>query len=318
MGQSLLEGGRWHDSDLAQKVRTVIQSNPDKWGVSIKFQYDPELFDGSTYHGGIRILKRSILPRQMAASLGTAIVVQGGKMKQIDEETKAALMELGVSEEKVMELAQRQKSLPEEVNTKEKETEITESNDTSIVAKIKSLLGITPETAKPDAEEQSETDTEVEREKVQETEVEKEEIEKEVESKIEVEVPEIVLTDEAMKAISLKTAQVITPAIAKALGPIAEQVKALTEWKAEWGENVQKRLVEVEKDVETKVAEKIDSLPPIVKVRTTELKQAETTEQPNVPALSTPNTRNAEFVKSVSDIVTQALGAHFGSGEFKL
>ena len=307
LGQSLLEGGIWHDTTLAQKVRSVIQTDPDKWGVSIKFQYDPEQFDGSVYHGGIRILKRSILPRQMAASLGTAIVVQGGKtMKVIDEATKGVLMEFGLTAEEVTELSEKQKSLPDVANVKEKQT---------IWSILKGLLIETPETTTtPDVVEQPAAEAEVNQEKSQDTKAVDEKIEETVEVPVTKASPlsELVLTEEAVKTISMQTAQIVAPAIQKALDPILQQLSSLTDW----SEAVTKRLAEVEKDIETKVAEKIDSLPPIVKIRTTELKQAETQEQPDIQ--STPTTRNAEFVKSVSEIVTQALGSALGTGEFKL
>lgn len=233
-------------------------------------------------------------------------------MKEIDETTKEALMELGMEKEKVEELAEQQKSLPQatEPNVKEKENET--KADETLLAKLKKLILGTPETAQPDAEERSkETEVEVEQDESQEKEAKEVEVETPVRQE-----SEYVLTEEAVKTISLRTAQVISPAIAKALNPIVEQVQSLTKWSEEWSESVQKRLVEVEKDIETKVNDKIAQLPPVVKVRTTELKAAEEPTQSVTPAESL--SRNAEFIEAVSGIVTQAMGKALGSGEFKL
>lgn len=121
----LIEGGTFRNTTLAQKVRARIQEQPDDDGVSIKFRYDPTQFDGVSYLGGIQIMKRAVLPYDMAASYGTAIAaVQGGKMaKSIDEATKAALLGYGVTEEQLADLIEKQKSLPEEPNVKFKENE---------------------------------------------------------------------------------------------------------------------------------------------------------------------------------------------------
>jgi hypothetical protein len=124
LNTQLIEGGEWYNDSKAQRVREKVSTKPTQWGVSIKFHYDPEQFSEKVYQGGIRILKRTILPRGMAASYGTAIAVTGGvSMKKIDEETKAALSELGLSEDEIAGLVEKQKALPVELNVKEKEGE---------------------------------------------------------------------------------------------------------------------------------------------------------------------------------------------------
>jgi len=62
LGKQLFESGTWFDTPKAVKAREVVSTDPDHWGVSIKFRYDPELFDGIRYLGGIRILKADHSP----------------------------------------------------------------------------------------------------------------------------------------------------------------------------------------------------------------------------------------------------------------
>lgn len=122
LGNQLIEGGEWGTDARSERVREKVQADLEHWGVSIKFKFDPEKFDGKVYKGGIRILKRTILPRQMAASYGTAIAVTGGTgMKKYDEETKAALSELGLSDDEIAALVEKSKALPAEENVAIKE-----------------------------------------------------------------------------------------------------------------------------------------------------------------------------------------------------
>jgi len=116
-GDILLEGGSWHDTPAAVKAREAVAANPDRWGVSLKFRYNRALKRDGRYTGDIRILKRTILPKSMAASYGTAIVVQGGEAmsKALDDTTVEALRELGRSDEEIEELAESQKALPGDV-----------------------------------------------------------------------------------------------------------------------------------------------------------------------------------------------------------
>jgi len=122
LDKQLIEGGEWYTDERSRRVRERVMATPSRWGVSIKFRFDPEQFKEKVYQGGIRILKRSILPRRMAASYGTAIAVVGGRsMGKIDEETKAALRELSLSDEEIEALVEKQKSSLTEEHVKEKE-----------------------------------------------------------------------------------------------------------------------------------------------------------------------------------------------------
>lgn len=305
----LIQGGPWYNDSRAVNARKSVQSDPDYWGTSIKFVYDPKQFIDGVYIGGIRIKKCTILPRSMAASHGTAIAILGGEqtMKELDQETKDALLKLGIDESKIEELAERSKSLPDEMNVK------TKDETPSIIDEIKSLiaraLGKKPEapeqTAQPDVAEQSKT-TETEVAPVETTQ------EPEVAKEVDVELPTI--TSETVKAIAETVALSLAPSIQQVVQPLAETLTSITQWQ----ESIEKRLLEAEKDIETKVVEKLESQPPVVKVRTTELKQAET-DEPVTAILDSPANQNtAEFVKAVTDIVSGALKNKLDLPEIKL
>lgn len=120
-------GGTWYDTAKATRAREAIQAEPEAWGVSIKFRFNPQRKVGGIYTGDIQVLKHSILPQEMAASFGTAIAVQEGKSmsKQLDDKAAEALRKLGHSEDEIAELAEKQKALPEEENVVEKEDSAT-------------------------------------------------------------------------------------------------------------------------------------------------------------------------------------------------
>ena len=120
-------GGTWYDTPRAVKARQAVQRDPDYWGMSIKFRYDPQRKVKGIYTGNIEFLKYTILPKAMAASYGTAIAVQGGEpmSKAMDDKTVEALGQLGLSEDEIEELAQKQKALPLEENVAQKEGEDT-------------------------------------------------------------------------------------------------------------------------------------------------------------------------------------------------
>jgi hypothetical protein len=143
-GSSKIGGsGVWYDTAKAANARKAIQADPEHWGVSIKFRFNPAKLVRGVYTGDIQILKHSILPQAMAASYGTAIAVQGGEMgKQLSEETAEALRNLNVSEEEIAELAEKQKALPEEENIVEKEETTQVPERGTIWAELGKALGI--------------------------------------------------------------------------------------------------------------------------------------------------------------------------------
>ncbi|HUT18330.1 MAG TPA: hypothetical protein VM366_04150 [Anaerolineae bacterium] len=99
-------GGSWYNTPMATRAREAVQTDPDRWGVSLKFRYDPARKVRGIYMGGVKVLKYTILPQAMAASYGTAIAVKGVDLvgKALDAKTLAALVELGLSEDEIAEL----------------------------------------------------------------------------------------------------------------------------------------------------------------------------------------------------------------------
>ena len=115
-------GGTWLDTAKATSAREAIQAEPDYWGVSLKFRYNPQRLVRGVYTGDIQVLKHSILPQAMAASYGTGIAVQGGNVsKALDEKAAEALRKLGHTEDEVAALAEKQTAAPAEENVVEKE-----------------------------------------------------------------------------------------------------------------------------------------------------------------------------------------------------
>jgi hypothetical protein len=147
-------GGPWDETDIATRTRGAIQADPERWGMSLKFRFDPKKRVHGVYTGGIQILKHSILPREMAASYGTAIAVQGGEMsKQLDEKTVEALAQLGHTEDEIADLAEKQKALPEEENVVTKEEQAAQGNGVlkQLWQQLSKMFGTEPEEVAPDA-----------------------------------------------------------------------------------------------------------------------------------------------------------------------
>jgi len=290
LGKRLMQGGEWFDDSRSARARVKVKARPDHWGVSIKFKYDPEQFDGKVYKGGIRILKCTILPRQMAASYGTAIAVHGGDtMKRIDEETIAALKELDMTDEEIAALVEKQKALPAEefVKVKEEETETkTESDGKSIdamseaievrtpvgffdmikaeVQKVVDSFKKTPEPEQPTADvgENSTAEPEVESEK---------EVAQESETKSEPEEEKQFVTKELLQAYGKELAQTIVAAIVKEVAELKLKQDKAEEKAKKQEATINKQLAELAKPVEQRVMDRLAELPPIVKTRVSHL-----------------------------------------------
>jgi hypothetical protein len=323
----LVQGGPWYSDPRATRARKSVQARPDYWGLSIKFVYDPDQFVDGVYHGGIRIKKCTVLPRRMAASHGTAIAVLGGeqKMKELDQETVEALVELGVEKQEIEALAERSKSLPDEQNTKTKEGDSLLDQIKALVAKALGTKKEAPESeaAQPDVVEQSTEKAETEvapAEKTQENTNANVNVETKADGVTEEEAPveeakqPVASESGNVKALTEVVVQSLAPSIKEAMQPLAESLASIKRWQ----EDIEKRLVETEKDIETKVVEKLESQPPIVKVRTTELKQAEIDEP--VTGIMDPSgeTFSKEFMDGVKDIVSAALKGKINMPEVKL
>jgi len=120
-------GGPWYGTPLATGAREAVQANPDYWGMSVKFRYNPSRKVRGVYAGDIEFLKYTILPQAMAASYGTAIAVEGGQaVKELSDDQRKALADLNLTEEQIAEFAQKQKALPPEENVVEKDEQTPE------------------------------------------------------------------------------------------------------------------------------------------------------------------------------------------------
>jgi len=260
-GKRLVESGTWDDTDMARRVMKAVTENPDHWGISIKFVYDPSKFDGEKYHGNIRIRKRSILPQEMAASFGTRIVAMtGGEFmnKEMSKETRDALKQLGITEEEIEMLAEKRLT-PDEPNTVEKqevepaETAEQEKKKPSVWERIKAMLSNIAieddDTVEPDADTGG---VESEPEVTEPAEVQEKEV-----------VPQ--MDAEMLKAFA---EAVTAPLVAK----LAEQGAEIDSLKA--------RVAEAEGVVEDKILNKLIELPPVVKVRASQVEIASETPEP--------------------------------------
>lgn len=173
-GKQLVESGTFDDTEIARGAIKAIQDDPDYWGVSIKFVYDPSKFDGEQYNGNIRIKARTILPQEMAASYGTRLVAIGGEnpmSKELSKQAREALQKLNVPEEDIEKLAEKQ--VEPEPNTVEKGDEETQPETVEVEKtlwnKIKSVFSV--KDAETGGEEVAEVEPVEAQEKVQETEL---------------------------------------------------------------------------------------------------------------------------------------------------
>jgi hypothetical protein len=251
----LCAGGTWRDTDKATRTREVIQAEPDYWGMSLKFRFDPRRKFRGVYTGAIQALKHSILPQSMAASWGTAIAVQGGNQmaKELDEKTRDALARLGHSEEEIAELAEKQKALPEETNVVEKEDTTTEEGKAGLVETLWRSLGkaagFSPEVA-PDAS------TPDEARKADEVQAPAQEPEpgEATAKQVEGDTPQPADVGAIAKAFSETLAPIIQ-------GQLEERDKRIATLEAQ--------IKVLGTDIETKVQERLASLPPIATVAPT-------------------------------------------------
>jgi len=72
IGMFLIESGTFDDADMAVQVRSTVNANPEKYGLSIGFKYRPDDLADNCYEK-IRIFERSIVEEQDTAALFTNI-----------------------------------------------------------------------------------------------------------------------------------------------------------------------------------------------------------------------------------------------------
>ena len=236
-GKRLIEGGPFDDTGLARGAIKAVESDPDYWGVSIKFVYDPSKFDGEKYHGNIRIRKRTILPQEMAASFGTKFVAMdgGNKMKdELSDKARAALEKLLVSKDEIEALAEKQAEPEPNVVEKAETVEVKKS----VWERLKeALLGVDEE---PEPEPHAETGGEEIIEEVEPAEVQEKQ--------------------EDMTKVIEKMAVAISTPLIEQIGTLAASIKAM-----------ESRLKEAEQAVEDKFLLKLAEVPPVVKVRASQV-----------------------------------------------
>jgi hypothetical protein len=259
-GNRLIEGGTFDDTDLARGAIKALEADPDHWGVSIKFVYDPSNFDGEKYNGNIRIPKRTILPQEMAASHGTKLVAIGGpnamEKQQVSERAREALEKLNVPQEEIEALAEKQ--VEAEPNTVEKEAEETpeaeketvEAQPEPEVVEVEKSLWDRLKSAfsKPEAEEAVEPDAEtggaetLEVEPVEAQEKETQEVDLAAEFKGLLDV----YTEATIEAvgITMKEQREQITVLGEAVLMLSEQIKAL---QGPIEDKIEKRLAELPK-----------------------------------------------------------------------
>lgn len=308
LANKLVEGGTWRDTDMATKARDAVDSDPDFWGVSIAFLPDREQFDGVTYEGGIRILKRTILPKSMAASYGTAIKnMTGGIM---DDKQKMALGLLGQSDDEIAALEEKQKMNTELVqkdddnsndnsdeNSDETTPESTEGddvatkdkdNETEEAGMLQRLMGMLK------LGDKSEPETEKATEEEDTINPATEEIVKGLVTSL--------VTD--MQAQITKDLQVdLVEAINKALEPLGPVMTEVVERQL----SLEKRVVQLAQPIEEQVADKLADLPPVVKVSVSDIKSQRLSNKATLPEGAN-KTFASKLFAEIEKSVTAVLG----------
>jgi hypothetical protein len=313
LGFQLVESGTWRNTDKARMVRSKISEDPDNWGVSIQFKFDPKQFDGTTYQGGIQITKRAVLPRSLAASYGTAIAIQGGhEMFKMTDEKKEVLRDMGFSEEDIESFAEKNKDTDPNVKHKEKkEEEIEEKVEEKVEPTLRSrawsaftnLFG-EPQTTQPDVVENKTEDpakisVEVEEKKEDKT-------EDKVEDKTDDKVDDDETTKNTMVALFTTMAEETSKAIQKSIAPLQEKIISL-----------ESRLLESEKSIEEKVLTRLAELPPVVKVQPTIAAPVT-----NIPVegevMDGKESQTKVFVDAVADLIGKGLNSGGSMPKFDL
>lgn len=211
---------------------------------------------------------------------------------KMDERARQVLKEdLGLPDEEIEALAEKQKALPEP-NVVEKADE-----KISLLTRVGELLirmGSAKE-VKVEEEKKVETPVEpVEQEKVQE-EVKTEEV---VETEKAEKGPEMAITDEVVKAVSDQVAKsigsMLGEEIAKVIAPIQEKIATL-----------EAQVLEANKSVEEKVEERLGELPKIVTVQAS--KSEATKAEASPPERF--KTADMQFLEDIKKVVADEISA---------
>lgn len=287
-GNQLVEGGTLDDTELARGAVRAVQDDPEHWGVSIKFVFDPSKFDGEKYHGNIRIRKRTILPQEMAASFGTKFIAMdgGNKMQEkLSDKARAALEKLNVPEELIESLAEKKIEVEPNTVTKtetpDPKAETVEVQKQSVWVRLKdaaqALLAV-----EPDAATGGEETTE--------------EVTKPVEPQVDTE-----------QADMTETIKALTVAIS---APLITEIATLSKNLAA----LEVRVKESEQAVEDKFLLKLAEAPPVVTVRASQVKATAVEAEPiRGPVFPNKNTPQDDYAVRLFEGVTQAVEAGVGA-----
>jgi len=298
LGKLLVESGTIPDSPRARGVIKAVESDPDYWGVSIKFIYDPEQFDPETrtYQGGVRIINRTVLPKWMAASYGTAIALEGGNMK-MDKDAIAALKALGLQDNEIELLAEQEKSadppnVVEKAESDEPEPEpVEETPDEEGIKKW--LTDLLTRVRKPvEQAEKAET----------------------VEAEVEAPEPTPVIEidyDEITKRASEPIMAAVLKSVNEALEPLNPFLEAMVQNQhdlAQAQQSLEERFKAIEAPIEEQVIKKLNELPPVVKVGATVSESAAPVETIAETAPEQPAGPYAQLMGMINESVENAVG----------
>lgn len=287
-GKQLIESGTLDDTEMARGAIKAVQDDPDHWGVSIQFVFDPSKFDGEKYHGNIRIRKRAILPQEMAASFGTKFIAMNGGSKmqeELSDKTRAALKELNVSEELIETLAEKKIELESNVvnktETPESTAETVDVKKQSVWARLKdaaqALLAVEPDAATGGEE----TIEEVTKPVVPQADTEQEDM------------------TETIKAL---TVAISAPLIAE-IATLSKNMAAL-----------EVRVKDSEEAVEDKFLRKLVEAPPVVTVRASQVQATAVDPEPiRGPVFPNKNTPQDDYAARLFEGVTEAVEAGVGA-----
>lgn len=91
IGMFLIESGTFDNTDMAEQVRSTVNTDPEKYGLSIGFKYRPSDLVDDRYEK-IRIFERSIVEEPDAAALFTNIRLMSSSVEVISMEKQEELV----------------------------------------------------------------------------------------------------------------------------------------------------------------------------------------------------------------------------------
>lgn len=108
----LVEAGIWDETPLAQAVMKTIRENPEHYGVSIGFIFDPQYAHDGVFEDRVIIIERSITTKERAACPFTSIELASKEVSRMS--VKDDLIEL-VGAENAEKVLERAKELSEKL-----------------------------------------------------------------------------------------------------------------------------------------------------------------------------------------------------------